>query len=174
MAEQIAGILREIVAAQTGKPQGAESTVFNGENLGADLTKPCPESIPSLKINPLDPAAQMILSAFTAPDVMAAMQAAVKAFPKSIEARLQMARLLITQNGSGSPPASPQSPSLQRANDLITQNGVGNNPPAGLGPRKWHPVALTSSWEKTLASIEEEDPFEWRVAWTRGAGGFLP
>ena len=131
MAEQLAGVLREIVATQTGKPQCAESTVFNGENLGTDLTKPSPELIPSLKINPLDPAAQMIISAFNSGDVLAAMQATVKAFPKSMEARLQMAKLLIMQKGKGK-----ETP------------------------------------EKNLASIEEEDPFEWRVAWTRGHAAF--
>src|SRR5271166_5451862 len=69
--------------------------------------------------------------AFNSGDVLAAMQATVKAFPKSMEARLQMAKLLITQKGKGK-----ETP------------------------------------EKNLASIEEEDPFEWRVAWTRGHAAF--
>jgi serine/threonine-protein kinase PknG len=76
------------------------------------------------------------------------MQDAVKAFPKSIEARLQVARLLITHNGNG------------------------NKPPDGKGGGKAQPAAQGSPWEKSLASIEEEDPFEWRVAWTRGQAAF--
>jgi serine/threonine-protein kinase PknG len=62
MADQLAGVLAEIVALETKMPRPHESTLFGGEPIAGQSGKlpACPHLIPSLKIDPLDPAAQAL------------------------------------------------------------------------------------------------------------------
>jgi serine/threonine-protein kinase PknG len=93
MAEQLIGVLREIVAAQDGTPRPANSTVFTGD------FHPRPEApdwrlLPALRVPTDDPAAGFLASmTVTEPsDMVAVLRAATV---KSVEIDLRLARALI-------------------------------------------------------------------------------
>ncbi len=101
MAEQLAGVLREIVAAESGQPRPGESSLFGGDvmrsndadgfaalSLTADL-------LPPLKLDPQDPGASFVLTnagLAASPEQQAALfeNGAVR-FPQSAEVRLRWA-----------------------------------------------------------------------------------
>ncbi len=99
MAEQLAGVLREVVVVETGQPPArpAESTLFGGEPpipADADITQANPRFLPEPRIDPDDSGAGEVLAvaAVTDPAQRAAMlQAAKKKWPNSIDIPLRMA-----------------------------------------------------------------------------------
>ena len=105
MAEQLAGVLREIVAAETGLPRPGESTLFGGDLMrsndadGFAASTPEASLAPALKLDPQDPAAPFILAnagLAGEPEQQAALfaQAATR-FPPSAEVRLRWAGSLV-------------------------------------------------------------------------------
>lgn len=104
MAEQLLGVLREIVAAKS-TPRPYDSTIFSGDTmaeptLNADgLPDGDPRTLPALKLDPLDPAANVIASASTLTGLTRKMlyQKAVKQLPDSVEAPLRLAEWHIGQ-----------------------------------------------------------------------------
>ncbi len=105
MADQLLGVLREIVAAR-GTPRPAESAHFGRESPlpdagEADDPPVWRHALPVLKVDPLDPSANAILAAGAAAgDVkLALLQRAVEQFPDSSEAVLRLAEHQ-TQSGS--------------------------------------------------------------------------
>jgi serine/threonine-protein kinase PknG len=102
MAEQLVGVLREIVASDTGSARPAESRIFGPDTLGArTLDGPGGvhaldiDSLPALKMNPEDPATGFILGNLGSGDPRKqtpVLARALTQFPDSIEALLAMAR----------------------------------------------------------------------------------
>lgn len=101
MAEQLLGVLREIVAA-TATPKPAESTLFFGDSPEASIAgeETSYRALPALKLDALDPAANLILSAGGLADPAQRARLFEKAcaqFPESLEAPLRLAESLIRQ-----------------------------------------------------------------------------
>ncbi len=139
MADQLGGVLREVVAVAGGaEPRPVESALFGGdvmaqhegnsngdgdglETAGADL-------LPALKVNPDDPGANFLLSTVAVASPQARvklLREALGRFSESVEVPFQLARSLIAERSFGEA-------------------------------------------ESTLAAIEQKDPFDWRVHWYRG------
>lgn len=106
MADQLLGVLREIVASEQNKPQPAESTHFFGEVLevqtstSGDTPLPGWKSLPALKLQATDPAAAVVMTAISNTDPAqreALLLRACKQFPETLEARLRLALLRTEQ-----------------------------------------------------------------------------
>ncbi len=103
MAEQLAGILREIVAVETGVARPAESSLFGGDPLGfSDVGAPAPletpRMLPPLKLDPTDPAASFLVMNSGAYDPIRIYTEAIRLFPESVDARLRLIRSYIEGN----------------------------------------------------------------------------
>jgi serine/threonine-protein kinase PknG len=102
MADQLYGVLREIVALKEG-PKPAESKIFTGDQLidvddSAGAAAPLVRLLPALRVDATDAAANLILAAaaVTRPDKrLAAMRDIAKRRPDSIEGKLRLADALI-------------------------------------------------------------------------------
>jgi serine/threonine-protein kinase PknG len=104
MAEQLLGVLREIVARETGIPRPAPSVLFGGDVLSfesGDEMKPVNpyyRYVPIPAIDSSDPGLQMVSAAIALPDLgkrAAALRLACQQFKKSREVRLKLAATLI-------------------------------------------------------------------------------
>jgi serine/threonine-protein kinase PknG len=102
MAEQLAGVLREVVAG-TVPPRPAESTLFFGDlsalhDSDTAVEAAGPALLPELKVNPEDTGANYLLTlaAVADPERQAVMlQDALRRFKDSVEVPLRFARTLI-------------------------------------------------------------------------------
>lgn len=102
MAEQLLGVLREVVAAD-GTPRFLESVHFTGDRLsltggGADpALQPDFSALPDLRVDSQDPAANLVLSAgmLGVPVRRTLFERAIAQFPESTEAPLRLAALEI-------------------------------------------------------------------------------
>jgi serine/threonine-protein kinase PknG len=95
MAEQLLGVLREIVAS-TSAPKPAESTLFFGDapDAQSDGEETTFHALPALKLDALDPAANTILATGGITDPIqrnVAFEKACAQFPDSLEAPLRSA-----------------------------------------------------------------------------------
>ena len=111
MAEQLFGVLREVVAIESGTPRPGTSIDFGADPLaldaGNEMELPLPQSrylpLPLLDIE--DPGAQAVSSALASPDATkraASLRIACQQHPKSREARLRLAAVLADEaQGSG-------------------------------------------------------------------------
>ena len=108
MADQLYGVLREIVALKEGsKP--ADSRIFTGDQLiDADDTDgaaaPLVRLLPALKVDAADPAANLILAAaaISRPEKrLVAMRDIAKRRPDSVEAKLRLADALVAGDAGG-------------------------------------------------------------------------
>jgi len=104
MAEQLAGILREIVSTEQKAAHPTESTLFGGDVMrlqngsNGNTHQPGPELIPGLKVDIEDKAAQFILANASSTDPQEQLEIYTQAtmkFPKSAEAKLRLAKSLI-------------------------------------------------------------------------------
>ncbi len=104
MAEQLLGVLREVVAAETKTPRPANSSLFDGDRLavtaGSDLSQIEPSylHLPLLFIDAKDPGFNAVLNASMTTDLyrrIEQLQQIVKQLPTSIEAKLRLASCLI-------------------------------------------------------------------------------
>ena len=96
MAEQLLGVLRELVAAEEGTPKPAASTWFNADTAGsvAEIDRPDWRSLPTLKVNPDDTAAALLATLPVGdPAGLVAVLAATPA--PTVEVRLRLARAQI-------------------------------------------------------------------------------
>jgi serine/threonine-protein kinase PknG len=98
MSDQLIGVLREITATPDA-PRSAESTLFFGDphEIGDPVSF---HALPGLKLDPLDPAANVILSSGGLADLKrrgALFEKACAQYPDSIEAPLRLAENLIRQ-----------------------------------------------------------------------------
>jgi serine/threonine-protein kinase PknG len=102
MADQLAGVLREVVAA-TGTPKPIESALFGGDVLafhdddGVGVTAAGAELLPELKVHPEDPAANVLLATAAVPvrRQVAMLRDAAAKFPQSVDVPFRLARALI-------------------------------------------------------------------------------
>lgn len=106
MADQLLGVLREIVAREQNRPQPADSTHFFGDVLDnrPDDVKatemPGWKQLPAIKLDSNDPAAAAILTALSNPDpaqVETLLVRMRKQFPETQEAPLRLALMRIEQ-----------------------------------------------------------------------------
>ncbi len=136
MAEQLLGVLREVVATETGTPRPGTSLYFGPDPLslapGDQMVSVEPDRthlpLPALDLE--DPAAQAVSGATALQDRasrIGALRLAVKQFPKSREARLRLAAALADS-------ASASATEFSEANQL-------------------------------LAVLMKEDAWDWRVLW---------
>ena len=104
MAEQLLGVLREVVAAETNTPRPATSILFDGDRLavtaGGDFSpiEPSYLHLPHLLIDIKDPGFNVILNACMTTDLdrrIEQLTQVVKQLPTSIEAKLRLANSLI-------------------------------------------------------------------------------
>ncbi|MGH9224154.1 MAG: tetratricopeptide repeat protein [Acidimicrobiales bacterium] len=90
LGDQLLGVLREVVAGSTGRPQPGPSAVFAGVPADGEL--------PSLTIDPSDPAAGLLTNLAADPaEALRSLREAVAAqqVPETVELRLRRARALI-------------------------------------------------------------------------------
>jgi serine/threonine-protein kinase PknG len=112
MADQLIGILREIVAAQDRNPRPATSTVFTGE-VHPRAESPDWHLLPSLRVPTDDPAAGLLAS-MTVTDPSEIVAVLRTATVRSVEVELRLARALID---AGDPTAAEQVLAAVQAED---------------------------------------------------------
>jgi serine/threonine-protein kinase PknG len=146
MAEQLVGVLREIVASDNGTARPAESRIFGPDTLGvrtldgADGVNALDiDSLPALKMNPEDPGAGFILGNLGSGDPRKqtpVLARALTQFPDSIEALLAMARNQLRLGN------------YEEAEKCLTRV-------EGLDPFDWRVI-----WYRGLALIAQKAPAE--------------
>jgi serine/threonine-protein kinase PknG len=103
MADQLLGVLREVVSVDTGAPHPGPSTLFSGDMLalmpgeGYDPVRADFRQLPMPALDSADPAANLVLNAAAAPDPrqrVAALKQVADLRPKSLEARLRLANAM--------------------------------------------------------------------------------
>jgi serine/threonine-protein kinase PknG len=139
MAEQLLGVLREVVAAETNIPRPANSSLFDGDRLAIaavdfSAIKPSYLHLPHLLIDAKDPGFNAILNASMNANLdrrIEQLQQIVKQLPTSIEAKLRLASNLIDRGAIES---------------------VGDYTEADL----------------LLEQVTQQDAWDWRVDWYHG------
>jgi serine/threonine-protein kinase PknG len=115
MAGQLLGVLREIVAVESGTPRPAASSYFGGDLLSLAVTdrlrpvRPEQRQLPSLNPDSNDPGFNAVANAGalqTLDQRISALRKAAADNPKSIEARLRLAQSLIAAEGANLEEAS--------------------------------------------------------------------
>ena len=139
MAEQLFGVLREIVALQSG-PKPADSKVFTGDRLlnarvEDIVATPAPLSLPSLRVNLEDRAANEVIRVLSLMDG---------------EQQVTEFQALVAKYGERA-----TEPRLRFVEVLIGNATLRTAERAGL-------------IESTLDALEAADPFDWRPSWFRG------
>jgi serine/threonine-protein kinase PknG len=95
MANQLFGVLREVVARESGKPRPAPSTLFTGE-LRSDADQPYWFGLPALLVSADDPASGYLATlAATAQDPAALVDELARAPIRTVEVELRRARALL-------------------------------------------------------------------------------
>ncbi|MDY7540157.1 tetratricopeptide repeat protein [Undibacterium sp. RTI2.1] len=139
MAEQLFGVLREIVALQSG-PKPVDSKVFTSDNLIHATARQLvaqvdPHVLPTLRVNLEDKAASeviRILSLMDEVQQVEELQALVTKYgDRAAEPRLRLAEVLIQNAGL-----------MEKQRDALIKT--------------------------TLDAVEAADPFDWRTSWLRG------
>jgi serine/threonine-protein kinase PknG len=110
MADQLYGVLREVVALKEG-PKPSESKIFTGDQLldaddAAGAAAPLVRLLPALKVDATDAAANLILAAaaITRPEKrLTTLRDIVARKPDSIEGKLRLADALIPGDGGTVP-----------------------------------------------------------------------
>lgn len=104
MADQLLGVLREVVAIETNIPRPATSSVFGGDMLSLtnssdfEPIRPDYHQLPIPMLDSTDPGFNAILNAGAIPDPtqrVASLRQVVQQFPASVEAQLRLANSLI-------------------------------------------------------------------------------
>jgi serine/threonine-protein kinase PknG len=158
MAEQLLGVLREVVATETNTPRPTTSTMFGGDMLaltnGGDLNAIKAEyhQLPMPLIDTTDLACNAIVNISVSPTIdqqIISLKQLSEQFPQSQEAKLRLANSLIEI-------------SEQEANKLVESGKITNFQKGLIGYRKFEEV------ENVLAEAEVKDPWDWRVLWYRG------
>jgi serine/threonine-protein kinase PknG len=139
MAEQLLGVLREVVAAETKTPRPANSSLFDGDRLsvtaGGDFSpmKPSYLYLPNLLLDARDIGFNVILNASMTPNLdtrIEQLQRLVKQLPTSAEAKLRL------------------------ANSLIDRNHIAKGD--------------YTEAEMLIEKVAQQDAWDWRVDWYRG------
>ncbi len=148
MAEQLLGVLREVVAVETNTPRPANSTLFDGDRLAViaagDFSpiEPSYLHLPNLLIDAKDLGFNVVLNASMTADLdlrIEQLQQVVKQLPTSIEAKLRLANSLIDRGGK-----------------VTTDRGVSKF------------LEDFTEAEILLDRVAQQDAWDWRVDWYRG------
>jgi serine/threonine-protein kinase PknG len=160
MADQLTGVLREVLAMADGRPRPAFSTLFSPELQAAGVAGPVTDGTPA-DGTPADgtpaaqppPAAAEIVATLPVPQVDAADPAAgYLATLSTLDAEQRTAVLGATVAGDqGTPQAVAQSPETRLA---LARSRIVTGDLAGAGT--------------VLADLAAEDPSDWRIAWYHG------
>jgi serine/threonine-protein kinase PknG len=154
MAEQLLGVLREVVAAETNTPRPAASTLFDGDRLALSNSgdfspiQPSYLHLPNLFIDAKDPGFNVILNTSMTTDRdrrIEQLQQVVKQLPTSIEAKLRLANSWIERG---------------RPTVCSPQSGV-----------NLVQVVATHDYteaELLLEQVAQQDAWDWRIDWYRG------
>jgi serine/threonine-protein kinase PknG len=106
MASQLLGVLREVVALESGEPQPAASTVFAGpghpfgETDDGQLVSPAWAALPGLRVSPDDPASAA-LAALPDGDPSDLADLLRELTPRTIEVELRLARAELEAGQTG-------------------------------------------------------------------------
>lgn len=104
MADQLLGVLREIVSTETNTPRPSSSNVFGGDMLALtnsgdfEPIKPDYHQLPIPMLDSTDPGFNTVLNAgaiFSPTQRVASLRQVVEQFPASVEAQLRLANSLI-------------------------------------------------------------------------------
>jgi serine/threonine-protein kinase PknG len=104
MADQLLGVLREVVATQTNTPRPSPSNIFGGDMLaltnssGFEAIKPDHRQLPIPMLDSTDPGFNMALNAgamATPNQRVASLKQALQQFPNSAEIKLRLVNSLI-------------------------------------------------------------------------------
>ncbi|HEY2264802.1 MAG TPA: tetratricopeptide repeat protein, partial [Streptosporangiaceae bacterium] len=186
MAEQLTGVLREVLATGDGQPRPAFSSVFSPEpkTVGANLvperrdgallvSRPSAAEIiaglPVPLVDGADPAAGYLATlgglepAAQADALLGAVTgdgAVPAAVAESVETRLALARALIMA-GHADAPANPSQPTP-------TSQPQPTSP--GRPPGQPRPISRPAPADlpAILASLAADEPGDWRIAWYNG------
>ena len=140
MAEQLLGVLREVVALETQTPRPGTSMLFDSDRLaivsGGNFSpiEPSYLQLPNLLIDAKDPGFNLVLNASMTTNLdrrISQLTQVVNKLPGSIEAKLRLANSLIDRG-------------------VIESAGA------------------YSEAEKLLVQVAEQDPWDWRTDWYRG------
>ena len=140
MAEQLLGVLREVVATETKTPRPAASNLFDGDRLALTASgdfspiQPSYLHLPNLFIDAKDPGFNVILNTSMTIDRdrrIEQLKQVVKQLPTSIEAKLRLATILIDRGA------------IESAGDYTEA-------------------------ELLLEQVAQQDAWDWRVDWYRG------
>ncbi|MEL6981496.1 MAG: tetratricopeptide repeat protein, partial [Actinomycetota bacterium] len=158
MAEQLTGVLREIVALTEGRPRPTASQLFEGDRLadllvaGTGSYEPTAADwrvLPPARVDEDDPAAAYLLGL---PDGDPAR--AVESIRRAIDGG---------QVPGSEPGTISNEVSLRLAWELIQLRGRGPAAPPGAAP----PGGPENDPERILRQVELSNPWEWRVHWCR-------
>jgi serine/threonine-protein kinase PknG len=139
MAEQLLGVLREVVATETKTPRPAASLLFDSDRLavigGSDFSpiKPSYLHLPNLLIDAKDPGFNVVLNACMTSNLdrrIEQLTQVVNQLPTSIEAKLRL------------------------ANSFIERGTIGRGD--------------YTEAETLLDAVAQQDAWDWRVDWYRG------
>jgi serine/threonine-protein kinase PknG len=153
MAEQLLGVLREVVALETNTPRPATSTLFDGDRLAISASgdfspiEPSYLQLPNLLIDAKDPGFNAVLSASMTTNIdrrIEQLTQVAKQLPTSIEAKLRLADSFIDRGRMAV--RSPQTGNNQMA--IATHDYV--------------------EAEAYLERVAQQDAWDWRVDWYRG------
>jgi len=104
MADQLLGVLREVVATETNTPRPASSNIFGGDMLaltnsnGFEPIRAEYHQLPIPMLDSTDPGFNAVLNAGAHPDAtirVTSLEQVVQQFPTSVEAQLRLANSLI-------------------------------------------------------------------------------
>jgi len=159
MAEQLTGVLREVLATADGTPRPAFSTVFSpelqavGTELAGGTTPLDPPAHGGAPRPPVSPRAEEIIAGMPTPQVDRADPAAgYLATFAGLDSAQRAAALAHAISGDATVPAEVATSAETRLALARAQLDVGDYDGAGA----------------TLADLAAEDPSDWRIAWTDG------
>jgi serine/threonine-protein kinase PknG len=151
MAEQLTGVLREVLALADGTPRPAFSTVFSPELVGVGTSDGNGMALAA-------PAAAEIVTGLPMPQVDRADPAAgYLATFAGLDARQRADALSHAVSGDGSVP--PQVATSAETRLALVASLLEAGDPASAGG--------------VLADLAAEDPLDWRIAWYDGLGRLL-
>ncbi|MFF8640124.1 tetratricopeptide repeat protein [Streptomyces sp. NPDC015345] len=172
MAEQLTGVLREVVALQTGRPRPALSTLFGPEVKVTDteLFAELPGEVSRLGVRPLVPAGSGARRELPpAPPVTAIV--------RPLDCAATALALPVPRVDPNDPNAGFLAGLMASAPaELITALGAAPADSVELqlrGLRARLAMGEVASAAEALADLERRHPDDWRVVWYRGVAGLV-
>jgi serine/threonine-protein kinase PknG len=129
MAEQLGGVLREVVVVETGRASSrpVDSSLFGSESTEIedhqDITQPCADFLPALRIDTEDPGAEELMSLANVRDakrLLPMLEVAARKHKDSLEIELRIARLEISNGDYGEADKSLRNVESKSPNDWRT------------------------------------------------------